>query len=120
MWWLNWHLRRFFRSVMNPMNPDTAVRWHRRFRLAYIFTGMTAFSVAFKHHLLKDEKQKENNIQPIQDVTPAHRKARLMQLGDVHIISTGFGVPTKTYDINTEEYGKQIKQEIEAQNVIKN
>ncbi|CAG2177242.1 unnamed protein product [Oppiella nova] len=112
MWWFRWHARRFFRSVMNPMDPAVALKWTARLRVLYIFIAFNAVIVSYKYYTKTTDHLKEKGLF-VEDKTPSHARARLMQLQDIHIIRTGVGRPTEEYTINVEEYRKDFERQQE-------
>lgn len=47
MWYFRHHARRFFRGFMKPIDPDVALKWHKRFRYMYLFSAISAFGVSY-------------------------------------------------------------------------
>lgn len=109
MWWFRWHSRRFFRSIMAPMDPQTAVKWEKRLRLLYIFVGFNAAVFTIKHYF--SEKDELKNGGYADDTSHAHKKVRQMSPGgNMRVVSMGIGKPTQVFDVNTEEYRQEFNE----------
>ncbi len=118
MWWFRWHSRRIFRSLMNPIPEERARVWTRRLRWFYIFCGWNAFLIGLKFY--RENRPKLQQMGLIHDLTTTHRKARLLDTGDMTLIRMGFNKPTEVYEFNAEQYNQQFKEKQRlAQNKLK-
>jgi len=107
MWYLQHHLRRFFRSWMKPMDQDRAAKWLLRMRIMYVLSGATAF--AFSYKIYYENKEKYDEINSL-DPTYSHKILRLKDVrGDVGVLRIGWG-KTEYFEFNGEEYIKEYEE----------
>ncbi len=56
----------------------------------------------------------------INDLTTTHRRARLLDTGDMTLIRMSFNKPTEIYEFNAEQYNQEYKEKQRlAQNKLK-
>ncbi|XP_054157798.1 uncharacterized protein LOC128956141 [Oppia nitens] len=109
MWWLRWHTRRFFRSIMNPLDPEMAVRWERNLRYFYVFLGFNVMLLSVNYFRKRRQELQEAGLL-VEDITPAHRKARHMNMSNnMTIVRVGLnGRQSEVYEFHPEEYRKEM------------
>jgi len=97
---------------MNPIDEERARVWSTRFRWLYLFVAWNAFIFGYKYY--KDNKDKFKEMGFIEDETSAHRKARLMELGNMTIFRVGANGNVATYKFD-DQYVKEYAEKIEMQ-----
>ncbi|KPM02430.1 hypothetical protein QR98_0008440 [Sarcoptes scabiei] len=106
MWYLRYHTRRILRSIMRPIRPDLATKWHTRTRYLYLLIALITFS--YTYYKTKDEKYES---EPDLDKSKMHRYLRLQNRHEnVYrvIITPGIGIQTEQY--NNQEYIKDYNR----------